>query len=193
LAGLGDIYTGVRILLTDDKYAREASFKFSTELGMNYLSRDWLESNHNLFEAIKLEKVVIFVILMFMTIAACFNISSTLFVSVLRRYGDISILKTLGATRSRLIRFFSLQGLVIGAIGSFGGLILGGILCLVVAKSNFIYVPAEIYHVRHLPVEMRMTDLVMIMVVSMILCFLSTLAPAFRGARLNPVEGLKYD
>jgi len=193
LAGLGNIYTGVRIKLTQDKLAREASFKLSTELGLNYVSRDWLEVNHNLFEAIKLERVVIFVILLFMTVAACFNISSTLFVSVLRRYGDISVFKTLGASRGRLVRFFSLQGLVIGALGSFGGLILGGLLCLFVAKTNFIYVPAEIYHVRHLPVEMRIADLALIMVVSMLLCFLSTLAPAFRGAALNPVEGLKYD
>ena len=195
LEGLGNVYTGLRIRLSDNsaEAARDASFKLSTELGLNYISRDWLEVNHNLFEAIKLEKIVIFVILLFMTVAACFNISSTLFVSVLRRYGDISVLKTLGATRGRLLRFFSLQGLVIGGLGSFLGLVVGALLCLFVAKTNFIYVPAEIYHVRHLPIEMRFSDLVMIMAASMLLCFLSTLAPAFRGARLNPVEGLKYD
>ena len=89
LAGLGNIYTGVRIRFDNDSFARDASFKIATELGMNYFSRDWLEVNHNLFEAIKLEKVVIFVILLFMTVAACFNISSTSFrfgLKTLRRY-----------------------------------------------------------------------------------------------------------
>lgn len=193
LAGIGNVFTGVRIKLKDDREVRDASFKLTTELGLNYLVRDWLEINHNLFEAIKLEKVVIFIVLLFMTIAACFNISSTLFVSVLRRYGDISILKTLGATKKRLVRFFSFQGLLVGIMGSFLGLGLGSLVCLLVAKTNFIYIPAEIYHVHHLPVEMRTTDLMMIMAASFILCFLSTLAPALKGARLNPVEGLKYD
>jgi lipoprotein-releasing system permease protein len=193
LGGIGDAYTGMRIKLSDDKLARDASFALSTELGMNYLSRDWLEINHNLFEAIKLERVVIFIVMLFMTVAACFNISSTLYVSVLRRYSDISVFKTLGATQKRLIRFFSLHGLIIGMIGALSGLFLGGAICLLIAKTNLIYVPAEIYHIRRLPVEMRPLDLVIIMVASFLLCFLSTLAPAFRGARLNPVEGLKYD
>jgi len=193
LGGIGNNYTGVRIKLTDDKLARDASFTLSTELGLNYLSRDWLEINHNLFEAIKLEKGVIFIVLLFMTVAACFNISSTLFINVLRRYGDISVFKTLGATEGRLLRFFSLQGLIIGVLGSFFGLILGAGVCFLIAKTHFVYVPPEIYHIHQLPVEMRMGDLAVIMVASLLLCFFSTLAPAFRGARLNPVEGLKYD
>jgi lipoprotein-releasing system permease protein len=193
LGGIGTSFTGVRIKLTKADLARSASFAISSELGPGYVTRDWLESNHNLFEAIRLEKVVIFIVLLFMTVAACFNISSTLFISVLRRYGDISILRTLGARRMRLVRFFSLQGLVIGAFGSAFGLILGMSLCLIVKYTDFIYVPAEIYHLRHLPIEFRPLDLLSIAVVCFILCFISTLAPAFKGARLNPVEGLRYD
>ncbi len=193
LAGLGDVYTGLRMRLSDDKYSKDASFALTTELGINYVVRDWQEINHNLFEAIKLEKVVIFIVLLFMTIAACFNISSTLFVSVLRRYGDISVFKTLGATRNRLVRFFTFQGLFVGVIGALGGLILGSLVCLLVAKTNFIYMPAEVYHLHQIPVEMRFWDLVVIGLTSFLLCLLSTLAPAFKGAKLNPVEGLKYD
>jgi lipoprotein-releasing system permease protein len=193
LAGIGNVYTGLRIKLTDDKFTRDASFNLSTELGVNYLCRDWQEINHNLFEAIKLERVVIFIVLLFMTVAACFNISSTLFVSVLRRYGELSIFKTLGATKRRLVLFFTLQGLFIGVIGSLAGLLLGSFICLIIAKTNLIYVPAEIYHIHRLPVQMRPLDMLLIFVVSFILCLISTLAPAFRGAKLDPVEGLKYD
>jgi len=70
---------------------------------------------------------------------------------------------------------------------------LGGLVCLLAAKTNFVYVPAEIYHLHQLPVEMRFIDIFVIGVVSFLLCLLATLAPAFKGARLNPVEGLKYD
>jgi lipoprotein-releasing system permease protein len=193
LAGIANAYTGLRLRLSDDRFSKEATFALTTELGINYVCRDWQEINHNLFEAIKLERIVIFIILLFMTVAACFNISSTLFVSVLRRYGDISVFKTLGATRARLIRFFTFQGLFIGMIGSVGGLILGGLVCLIIAKTHFIYVPAEIYHLHYLPMQVRGIDLFVIAVVSFLLCFLSTLAPAFKGATLNPVEGLNYD
>jgi lipoprotein-releasing system permease protein len=193
LGGLGPVYTGVRIKLINSDLAHDAAFVLSTEMGPGYLTRDWEESNHNLFAAIRLERWVIFIVMLFMTVAACFNISSTLFISVLRRYGDISVFKTMGATRSRLVRFFSLQGLVLGALGSFFGLVLGLGLCLFIAKTNLIYVPADVYHLNRLPVEIRWLDIGVILVSSFLLCFLSTLAPAIKGARLHPVEGLKYD
>ncbi len=191
LSGIGPVFTGLRVKLTNAKLAPEASFKLSMDLGINYFVRDWLESNHNLFEAIKLEKVVIFVVLLFMTVAACFNIASTSFISVLRRYGDISVFKTMGSSYYRLVRFFSLQGMVIGILGSILGLIMGLSLCFLIAKTDFVYVPAEIYHLRSLPVEVRWKDIVVILVASCLLCFLSTLAPARKGARLDVIEGLR--
>ena len=193
LGALGATFTGLRIKLSDANLARDASFSLSTELGLGYLSRDWLESNHNLFEAIRLEKSVIFVVLLFMTIAACFNISSTLFVSVLRRFRDISVLRTIGTSRKSLLRFFSLQGIVIGVFGSTLGMLLGFAVCMIIKKTDFIYVPPEIYHLRHLPIEFKFVDFFLIGAVSFLLCFISTLAPAFRGSRLEPIEGLRYD
>jgi lipoprotein-releasing system permease protein len=193
LGGIGNSFSGLRIKLSDADLARQASFNISNELGAGYVIRDWLEANHNLFEAIKLEKKVIFLVMLFMTIAACFNISSTLFISVLRRYGDISVLRTMGAKKSGMIKFFSLQGLIIGAFGSLIGLGIGVGVCLVVKYTDFIYVPAEIYHLRRLPIEFRFLDIFLIVAVSFLLCFISTLAPALKGAKLNPIEGLKYD
>ena len=192
LGGIGPYYLGVRIKLTDPNLAADASFKLSTELSQ-FVSRDWMESNYNLFSAIKLEKVVIFIVVLFITIAACFNIASTLFISVLRRFGDISILKTLGATQFRLMKFFTLQGLAIGFVGTTLGIFLGLVISFIIAKTNIIYVPPEVYHLSRLPIEIRFVDLGLVILASMLLCFVATLAPARRGAKLNPIEGLRYD
>lgn len=193
LGGIGPFFTGLRIKLQDGMKANRTSLNLSTELGYTYYVRDWMESHRNLLEAIKLEKIVIFIVLLFMTVAACFNISSTLFISVLKRYPDIALLKTMGATHGRIVKFFSLQGMMLGVMGCILGLALGLGMCMVIAKTRLIYVPAEIYHISYLPVEIRWTDITYVMLASLGLCFLSTLGPAWRGGRLNPVEGLKYE
>jgi len=193
LAGLGPIFTGARVKFTSPDIAPIANSRFASELGLGYYIKDWTEVSPNLFKAISIEKRVIFVVLLFMTLAACFNISSTLFVSVLRRYGDISIFRVLGASHAKLMRIFSLQGLVIGVLGSLGGIALGLILCFIVAHTDLVHIPPEVYHLRRLPVEIRLADLVATGIAAFLLCFISTLAPASRGAKLDPVEGLKYE
>lgn len=193
LGGLGNVYTGLRLKLSDYELAQKGSFALATELGPTYISRDWYELNQNLFSAIELERIVIFIVFLFMTVAACFNVSSTLFISVLRRFGDLSILKTLGASRKKLQRLFSIQGIFLGVLGAVIGLVLGISMCFIIAHTNLLFVPAEIYHVRRLPIDIRFFDLFLIVSISLALCFLSTVAPARRAARLDPIEGLRYD
>src|SRR5690606_28076513 len=96
LANVGNRYSGVRIRLKDPELVKEAGFQITAELGHTYWVRDWFDANYNYFSAVAIEKIVIFVVLSFMIIVASFNISSTLFVNVLKRYQDVSILKTLG-------------------------------------------------------------------------------------------------
>jgi lipoprotein-releasing system permease protein len=183
----------VRVRLTAPEHSREAGFKISSELGQPYWSRDWFDSNYNFFSAIEIEKIVIFIVLSFMIIVASFNISSTLFVSVLKRYQDISILKTLGAKQVTIVKIFVLQGLFMGMFGSVLGLIVGISLSKFVSRSSIINIPPDIYKFDHLPVEFRLADLLLILLVSFVICLISTLIPALRGAKLNPIEGLKYE
>lgn len=193
LAGIGNVYSGVRVKLTDPDLSKEAGFAVFSELGHPYWVRDWYDANYNFFSAVEIEKRVIFIVLSFMIVVASFNISSTLFVSVLKRFRDLSILQTIGARRSSLVKLFVLQGLMLGVIGSVLGLFLGVTLAKWISSTAMAHVPGEIYKFDHLPVEFRPVDLTAILLVSFVICFFSTLIPAIKGAKLDPIEGLKYE
>ena len=187
------MYSGFRMNFHSDEAARQATLKIGERLGYNYYMRDWYSSNYVFFSEVVVQKWVIFIVLLFIVIVACFNVCSTLFVHVLKRFADISILQTLGANKNFLISLFITYGLTIGLIGSFLGLCLGWILCQIVKYSSLIYVPSEIYQFDHLPVEMRFTDIALVLGTTLIACLLSTLLPALKGSKINPTQGLRYE
>src|SRR5262249_22650469 len=115
-AGMGDNFSGVRIKLKNADQAAEVANRISRKLGPQYWSMDWSEVNKNLFEAVKIERVAIFFVILIMVIAASFNIASNLFVSVLQRYGDISILRAMGFRQKDVAKVFVVQGLFLGVI-----------------------------------------------------------------------------
>ncbi|MGE3974977.1 MAG: ABC transporter permease [Bdellovibrionales bacterium] len=193
LRGAGSGYSGLKIRLKEDRDAQAVSQKLSSELGYPYWARDWVDINRNLFEAIQLEKAVIFIVLLFMVLTACFNICSTLFVNVLKRYVDVSILQTMGASPRFIMVLFSLHGLVIGLLGSLTGVGFGVLAAHLLARSSLFLIPAEIYKLDHLDVDFRLLDLLAIIGASMLICLFSTIAPAYRGSKLKPVDGLRYE
>ncbi|USN48901.1 MAG: ABC transporter permease [Pseudobdellovibrionaceae bacterium] len=195
LAEIGDQVMGVRLRLPEDDQARPVAAKLAEDLGFPYWTRDWTDLNRNLFEAIKWERWIIFLVISVMIIAAAFNVSSTLYFSVLKRFADISVLKTIGASQSFILRLFAQQGLIIGVVGSFLGLLLGLLACYAFsfAQGQWNILPAEVYTLTSIEVEVRGTDVLAVFAASLLICFLSTLAPALRGARLKPVEGLRYE
>ena len=184
--------SGLRLLLSDDDLAQEVSENIRS---LGYGSSYWFEMNKNLFEAAQLEKVVIFFVLLIMVIAAAFNISSTLYVSVMERFSDISVLKVLGASQKFLLFLFSFQGFLIGFIGGILGLLLGLGACYTFmwAQKEFGLISGEIYKLDHLEVDLRWLDLLSIFMASLVICWLSTLAPARKGAYLVPTKGLRYE
>ncbi|MCB0362504.1 MAG: ABC transporter permease [Bdellovibrionales bacterium] len=194
-AGIGSQVMGFRLRLDKDEHAKEVTMALSQKLGHDYWMRNWEDVNQNLFEAVKLEKLVIFFVLLIMVIAACFNISSTLFVSVLRRYADLSVLKTLGATKGFLTKLFTIQGLLIGGMGALLGMIVGMGLCyaFLFAQQRWGLLPGEVYKLERVDIEFRATDMGAILLASLLICYISTRAPARRGADMSPVEGLRYD
>lgn len=193
LAGIGNVYSGVRILLKDVQKTRESGITLVSDLGSGYWVRDWFDSNYNFFSAVANEKRVIFFVLLFMVLVASFNVSSTLFVGVLRRYRDVSLLKTMGTRRSFLVQIFVLQGMALATLGTLVGVLVGMGVAKIVSSSNFIQIPAEVYKFDHLPIEFRIEDLAAVIVSTFLVCLLSTLIPAWRGANLSPVEGLRYE
>lgn len=192
---VGNRITGLRFLLKDADSALAAKVKILGELGYAYQVDTWRDYNRNLFEAAALEKLIIFFVLLIIVVAACFNISATLFVSVVRRFQDISILKTLGASSKEIRQIFTLWGLFMGAVGSLLGLALGYALCLAFeySQNKYGFILGSIYKLDHINFELRLLDALMILLVSMIICLLATWFPATRGSRLPPAEGLRYD
>lgn len=186
-------YTGIRLKLSDDKLAEQVKLKLEAELGHPYWAKSWFDVSRNLFEAIAIEKVVILIVVLLMVVTACFNIASTLFVNVLKRYTEISIFQTMGASPAFMRRYFSLHGMLIGLIGCVGGILLGVALSLYLPHTELFKIPGEVYKLDHLQADIRIGDLAMILAASMLICFLSTFAPARKGSKLKPVDGLRYE
>lgn len=193
--GVGEAFSGIRVKLKDRDYAPTASLALARELGNSYWINDWTEVNKNLFEAVQLERIVIFFIILIMVVAAAFNISSQLFVGVLQRFTDISILKAIGATPGDIRWIFTLNGLFFGLVGTIAGVILGLIFCgiFILAQKFFVIMPVDVYKIDSIGVDIRMIDLAAIVGSAMLICLVSSLMPAIRGSKLNPVEGLRYE
>ena len=192
---IGARVTGVRAKLNDPYRARDAALEISQRSHQRYYARDWLEVNRNLFEAARLEKVVLFFVLMVLVVAAAFNIANTLFISVVQRYRDISVLKTLGAPNRLIWGIFTAQGLIVGAVGALSGITLGLIACRLFeyAQVTWHIIPAEVYKLDHIELRVHGVDLLAIVGASLLVCLLATLVPSRRGAKVTPVEGLRYE
>lgn len=195
LAEIGNRYSGLLVKFQDINRAREIATTLSKDLGLSYSVRDWREANENLFEAVGIEKMIVFFVIMVIVIAAAFNVASTLYINVISRYTEIGLLKSLGVSQKGILKIFSLQGVLIGGIGTFFGIIFGIILCFAasVIESYYSILPGSVYKLDHIDLSIRGLDLVIISVVTLVICFLATLAPAFRGSRLSPIEGIKND
>lgn len=195
IASIGDRYTGLIMKFKNIEDARPGAGKIALALGGAYWVRDWREANANLFEAVEVERPGIFIVVLVITLVAAFNVSATLFVNVVRRYKDIAILKTMGFSRRDIIRIFAFQGIFLGCIGLALGFLLGFILCLLFswAQSQLGLIAGEVYRVDSISVNIRLVDSIAIIVATLAICFVATLAPALRGGRLNPVEGLRSE
>lgn len=195
VADIGDRYSGLLLRFKDVDHARDAAFQLSQTLGSPYWIRDWRDANENLFEAVQVERPGIFMVVLIITLVAAFNVSATLFVNVVRRFKDIAILKTVGLSPKDIIKIFALQGVFLGAIGLFFGFLLGFVLCglFSLAQSRLGLISGEVYRLDSIELNIRWVDSLAICVATLAICFIATLAPARRGGKLNPVEGLRNE
>ena len=187
--------SGFRLRLQDSEQAQKIAFVINRDVGGSFWARSWVDANRNLFEAAQLEKLIIFVILLLIVIAGAFNVASGLYIHVLKRYPDISLLKAMGYTNRQVVKVFALQGFFVGVLGCLLGLLLGLGFCaaFVVIQDVFQLLPADMYTIDKVQVELNLLDLLMVFIVSLLICVFSTLAPALRAARLVAAEGLRYE
>jgi len=193
--------TGVQLKLTDAQAARSVAARLAQTLPTNISVRDWTRTNRNWFDAVQLEKRLMFIILTLIVAVAAFNLVSTLVMTVTDKRADIAILRTLGASPRSIMGIFMIQGATSGIIGTLSGVALGllvsfNIGTLVPALERLLstsFLPSSIYIISRMPSDPQSADIVPIVLVSLALAFVATLYPSWRASRVNPAEALRYE
>ena len=201
LARLGDAVGGLRLELDDLFAASSETQAILNELGPEYRGRDWTFSQGNLFQAIQMEKRMIALLLTVIIAVAAFNIVSTLVMVVTDKRADIAILRTIGAKPSSIMGIFIVQGMAIGLIGIAIGVAVGVLLALTIADLigwvegtlGIQFLDAGVYFISDLPSRLQWDDVSRIVLAAFGLTFLSTLYPAWRAAKVQPADVLRYE
>ena len=193
LFNLGEKVTGLQVKIDDFYKAGKIAEEISKNLSYRFYATDWMHMHKNLFSWMALEKYAMFIVLSLIVAVAAFNIISTLIMVVIEKRKEIGILKSIGATSTSIMKIFMFEGLVVGIIGTILGGALGFILCWVQKSFKIISLPAEIYFINTLPIDMRFFDFALVSVSAILITFLATLYPARRASQLTPVEAIRYE
>ncbi|HEX9565929.1 MAG TPA: ABC transporter permease [Gemmatimonadaceae bacterium] len=193
LARMGDAVTGIEVRTTDRWVASEVGAGLEQNLGYPYRAVDWQEQNSSLFQALKLEKLGMSVILGLIILVAAFNIVSNLTMVVADKTREIGILKAMGMRAQSIKRIFFLQGLVIGLAGTSLGVLLGLVVSTLVGVKKLIPLDPQIYFIDHLPAVNEVTDVVVTVVASLVIAAIATLYPSLQASRLYPIEAIRHE
>jgi lipoprotein-releasing system permease protein len=188
-----DRVTGLEIKLDDLERAPEVKVAILDILGFPYFPRTWHEMHRNLFNWMKIEKWVGFIVLSLIIMVAAFNIISSLIMVVMEKRKEIGILKSMGATNASIRRIFIYEGLSVGVIGTAVGVLLGWGLCTLQIHYRFFRLPPDIYFLSELPILMKPWDITLVIIAALLLCFWAAVYPAHKAAALVPVEAIRYE
>jgi lipoprotein-releasing system permease protein len=178
----------------DDMYAvRSVADEVLKALGEGYISTDWIQMNQSLFSALWLEKTAIAITIGLIVAVAALNIDATLILMVMEKHKDIAILVSMGASRGTVAGIFMLQGVVIGAIGTCTGAVLGFSACWALDHWRLIRVPEDVYQIAYVPFSLLPADALIVIAGALLTCFVATIHPARGAARLDPAEALRYE
>jgi lipoprotein-releasing system permease protein len=191
LAGLHGDVTGLDVKTTDRWVAQDVSLRLQSHLGYPYRTQDWQSQNSSLFQALKLEKAGMTLILMLIILVAAFNIVGTLTMVVADKTKEIGILRAMGMPAASIRRIFLLQGFMIGATGTGIGLTLGLLASFALDRGRLIKLDPQIYFIDHLPVSRQPMDIAITVVASLAIAALATVYPALQASRLQPVEAMR--
>lgn len=201
LQHVGDAVSGLRLRVSDVFESPLLTRELRSSLGPGYTVTDWTNQHSNLFEALKIERRVMFIILLLIVAVAAFNIVSTLVMLVSDKSTDIAVLRTIGVSPRSVMGIFIVHGVVIGIVGTVFGAIVGVITGLNMetlipwAEQLFgtQFFPDDIYIITRFPAQLIWGDVIKITVASLLMCFVATIYPAWRASKVHPAEALRYD
>jgi lipoprotein-releasing system permease protein len=198
---MGSHVTGIEIKTGDIYKVKMIGKEIRQKMGFPFWTKDWMEMNRNLFSALRLEKIAMFIILVLIVLVAGFNIVSMLIMVVMEKNKDIAILKSMGAPPNGILKIFVVEGLVIGVVGTVLGTILGlgaafnleKITEFVENLFGFKILASDVYYIDKLPSQVNLPDVGLIIITAILISLLATLYPSWRASKLDPAEALRYE
>ncbi|MBN1621319.1 MAG: ABC transporter permease [Endomicrobiales bacterium] len=189
---MGDSITGLGVSIKNFEKAEKLESFFKTRLSFPYSVRSWQSMNHNLFAALKLEKIMMFIILTLIILVAAFNIISNLILLTVEKAKEIGILSAIGLKRYTISKIFFYEGIIIGFSGIFLGVLLGIVISLLLKNYQFIQLPPDIYYLDTLPVRILYGDVLSVILATILITLLSVIYPAYQSTKTDPLETIRY-
>jgi lipoprotein-releasing system permease protein len=190
---LGDVINAIEVKTDDLDTADVVARRIEERAGPSYGATTWMERNRSVFNALKMEKLVTAIAISLIMLVAALNILISLVMMVMEKNRDIAILKSMGSSRRQIRRIFMWQGMIIGAVGTTAGLVLGHVVCWVSNHYQLIGLEAEVYGLEYVPFAPDVPDGIAVALAAMVVCYLITIYPSGSGAKVAPVETLRYE
>lgn len=191
--GIGDVVSGIEIKVKDINHTNKIATGIKQNLRFPYRVQDWMTMNRNIFTALRLEKIVTFIVLVLIVLVAAFGIIGLLVMLVIRKTKEIGILNAMGTTKESILKIFILTGFLIGLIGTISGTIFGVLVSFVLDRYRIINLPGDVYFIKNLPVQVELGDVALVLIVALGISLLSTIYPAYKAAKLTPIEAIRNE
>jgi lipoprotein-releasing system permease protein len=191
--GSGQLVSVIECRVTDIYQVKAVSARIKEAIGNKFTTLDWQEQNRPIFEALKLEKLVMVITIGLIVFVASLNIITTLIMMVIEKSRDIAVLMSMGATQQNIRKIFIYQGVIIGIVGTFFGNVFGYGICRICDKYQLIRLQPDVYSISYVPFRANLTDGLLVSMAAILISFAATLYPSKSAARLDPVEALRYE